>query len=286
VAHKEGVIRIHLIPQLGRKRIDGIGNEDVQRLKYHLRGHAQKSVNNVLTVLNTMLKKAVEWKVIDRMPCVIRLLKVSEGSVGFYDIGEYDQLRSAAEKVGPQALLVVLLGGDAGLRSGEMRALRWTDVNLVKRQLCVERGDWRGHVSTTKGGRLRYVPLTTRLATALQRHRHLKGGLVLAQPDGKPLTANMIVSLVQRAAKRANLRNNGPHILRHTFCSHLAMRGARARAIQELVGHRDLLTTQRYMHLSPAAVEAAIRLLELPDPGAASGNIVATGDLLIENVSG
>jgi hypothetical protein len=40
------------------------------------------------------------------------------------------------------------------------------------------------------------------------------------------------------------------------------------------------------MHLSPAAVEAAIRLLELPDPGAASGNIVATGDLLIENVSG
>ena len=49
---------------------------------------------------------------------------------------------------------------------------------------------------------------------------------------------------------------------RHTFCSHLAMRGAPAKAIQELAGHQDLTTTQQYMHLSPAALDAAIRLLE------------------------
>ncbi len=67
--------------------------------------------------------------------------------------------------------------------------------------------------------------------------------------------------MMRRAARKANVKP-GVHILRHTFCSHLAMRGAPARAIQELAGHADLATTRRYMHLSPAALDAAIRLLE------------------------
>jgi site-specific recombinase XerD len=99
------------------------------------------------------------------------------------------------------------------------------------------------------------------------------------------LTENDLRKLVLRAAKRADLRCTGPHTLRHTFCSHLAMRGAPARAIQKLAGHRDLATTQRYMHVSPAAVDSAIRLLDSPGVGPSrgdSGEAVATG---IENVS-
>ena len=58
----------------------------------------------------------------------------------------------------------------------------------------------------------------------------------------------------------------------HTFCSHLAMRGAPARAIQELTGHADLTTTMRSMHLSPASVNRAIRFLEQPGTvGSSSG---------------
>jgi site-specific recombinase XerD len=76
-----------------------------------------------------------------------------------------------------------------------------------------------------------------------------------------PITQKMIQGITARAARRAHVKP-GVHILRHTFCSHLAMRGAPARAIQELAGHQDLTTTQRYMHLSPAALDAAIRLLE------------------------
>lgn len=84
---------------------------------------------------------------------------------------------------------------------------------------------------------------------------------MLVRLNGEPLTMKIVQDQIGKAARRAGVRK-GVHILRHTFCSHLAMRGAPARAIQELAGHQDLGTTQRYMHLSPAALDAAIRLLE------------------------
>ncbi len=61
---QEVILRVHLLPQLGGRPLDQISNEDVQQLKHHLRHHAVKTVNNVLTVLNILLKKAVEWGVI------------------------------------------------------------------------------------------------------------------------------------------------------------------------------------------------------------------------------
>ena len=67
------------------------------------------------------------------------------------------------------------------------------------------------------------------------------------------------------------------HVLRHMFCSRLAMRGAPAKAIQELAGHENLSTTQRYMHLSPAAKDAAIGLLDAAVPRT-SGDMLETGN--------
>lgn len=149
-------------------------------------------------------------------------------------------------------------------------------MDLAKRQLCIQRSDWRGHVTVPKGGRLRHVPMTARLAAALREHRHLKCNRVLCQPDGSPLTQDMVGDHVRRAARKAGVPVSGAHRLRHTFCSHLAMRGAPARAIQELAGHQDLVTTQRYMHLSSAAIEGAIRLLEQPSPRIGRGDMMET----------
>ena len=230
----------------------------MQRLKHALRAKAVKTVNNVLTVLNVLLKAAVEWEIIDEMPCVIKLLPVPKSSSAtFHDFADYERLVEQAHRVDSQTYVAVLLGGDAGMRCGEMLALQWTDVDLTKRQLCVQRSDWNGHITAPKGGRLRYVPLTLRLATALGEHRHLRGPLVLCQPDGSPLTRQTVQSLIGRESRRAGLPNVGVHVLRHTFCSHLAMRGAPTRSIQELAGHADLSMTQRYMHLSPAAIEGS-----------------------------
>jgi len=277
IAGKESILRIHLIPQLGAKKLDAITNEAVQLLKSRLRTKAPKTVNNVLTVLNTLLKTAMHWAVIDQVPCVIRLLPTPQGSAGFHDFEAYERLVAAAKGLDARTYLIALLGGEAGLRCGEMMALEWPDVDLQKSQMCVERSDWKGQVTSTKGGRLRYVPLTSRLAAVLRAHRHLRGARVLCEADGRPLSQKVMQCLVRRAAKRAGLKNEGIHVLRHTFCSHLAMEGAPARAIQELAGHKDLSTTQRYMHLSPAATLNAIRLLDGRRSPHGRGDIVETG---------
>lgn len=279
VAQKEVVLRVHLLPRLGKKRLDEISNEDVQLLKHHLRAKAPRTVNNVLTVLSVLLKKAVEWGVIDRLPCTVRLLKVAHETAGFYDFAEFDTLVEGARAVSHQAAVAVLLGGEAGLRAGEMRALEWADISFAKQQVRVARNDWRGHVTATKGNRERHVPLTPRLLSALQSHRHLRGGRVLTQADGAPLAEHMLTDLLRRVARRANVRYRGVHVLRHTFCSHLAMRGAPMRAIQELAGHRDLSTTQRYMHLSPSALTDAIRLLDRSGGSEGRGERAATANL-------
>jgi site-specific recombinase XerD len=138
-------------------------------------------------------------------------------------------------------------------------------VNRVNGLLNIERQVWRGVVDTPKGGRGRSIPMTKKLGVALGAVRHLRGARLLLQDDGNPLTAKVLRGWMKSAQRLAGLKATGNfHILRHTFCSHLAMRGAPAKVIQELAGHVHLSTTMRYMHLSPGHKEQAIRLLDLP----------------------
>jgi integrase len=201
---------------MGAKRLDAI-TDDMQKLKHRLREHAPKTVNNVLTVLSVLLKKAVEWDVIERVPCTIRLVRAPKPSMGFYDFDEYERLLDVAKGFGPTAHLVVLLGGEAGLRCGEMIGLEWGDVDPVKRQMCIQRSEWRGHVTVPKSGRLRYVPMTARLAAALQGHRHLKSKRVLCLDDRLPLTQDVVGEYVRKAGRKAGVPASGAQRLHHTF---------------------------------------------------------------------
>ncbi len=108
----------------------------MQRLKRNLEAKSPKTVNNVLAVLSVLLQKAVEWEVIERMPCSVKLLPVPKGSTAFHDFDEYERLVEAARALDPRTHLIVLLGGEAELRCGEMIALEWGDVDLVNWQFA------------------------------------------------------------------------------------------------------------------------------------------------------
>ncbi|WP_438029710.1 tyrosine-type recombinase/integrase [Sorangium sp. So ce233] len=283
---KKRILRLYLEPALGSRRLDAIKSEDVQRLKARLGRLSAKTVNNILCVLGKMLRVAVEWEVIPAMPCRVALLKAPKPEKGFLEFDELDRLVEGARKVGWGALLMALLGAEAGLRRGEMISLRWGDVDLVRAQVHIRRADWNGIESTPKGGRGRIVDLTQRLAAALKAHRHLRSDRVLCEDDGSPITGRTVARWMRQATRRAGLAVlEGPHILRHTFCSHLAMRGAPVMAIKELAGHRDVSTTMGYMHLSPSAKRSAIALLDGPPAGAVCGEILEQAGVLVGKVS-
>jgi integrase len=287
ILSKETILRTHLLPLFGTTKLDQITDLRVSQLKARLRSKSRKTTNNVLTVLSKLLKVAVKWRVLAGMPCTIELVKVSNASPEFYEFEDYARLVDAATKIGTRELVVVLLGGDAGIRRGEMIGLRWSDVDFRRGQMRIEQAAWkrsrreaeRSHenewtVDTPKSGKGRIVPMTKALREALLQHRHLRGERVLTLEDGSPAPGHTLRTWLETVQRRAGLRVMGSlHKLRHTFCSHLAMRGAPAKAIQELAGHESLTTTLRYMHLSPSARDQAIALL---DERQFYGNLTAT----------
>lgn len=265
IVQKKLIIEYYLKSRVGMKRLDQVTDSDVQKLKADLRDLSPKTTNNALVCLNTMLKCAVEWRVIDRMPCTIKLLKVPRVlEPKFYEPHQYEHLVEVARKLDLRIEVFVLLGGDAGLRCGEIIALEQTDIDLKRGYLVVRRSEWEGHLTVPKSGRERKVTLTARLKAALTRNRNLRGDRVLWRDDGHQKVSQVLLAKwMSRVQRRAGVKvTGGIHILRHTFCSRLAMAGASTKAIQELAGHEQISTTQRYMHLSPAAKSEAISLLD------------------------
>jgi len=274
---KRSMLKHHLKPAFGATRIDQIRTHAIEVLKAELlaKGKSPKRVNNILACLGKMLRYAHEIELIETVPKV-RLLKVPPQKFDFLTFEELPRLLEAVRSdKGRYALLTT--ASDAGLRQGELVALQWGDVDLAVRVLTVRRSSWRGIVGTPKSGRDRKIPLTERLRAALKAHRHLRGELVFCHEDGSPLTQSAIEATLRHACKRAGLRSIGSHTLRHTFCSHLAMRGAAPKAIQELAGHSTLSMTLRYMHLAPSALREAIGLLDSGQPVGSTETAAVTG---------
>jgi integrase/recombinase XerC len=155
----------------------------------------------------------------------------------------------AWRKCRDDALLEILYG--SGLRVSELCGLELQQVRLHEQALIV----WG------KGAKERRVPLGRPAADALAawlriRHdvvRSDAGPIVFANERGKPLTPRDVRRILDRRAPAPT----HPHALRHTFATHLLDGGADLRSVQELLGHSDVATTQRYTHVSRERLKAA-----------------------------
>ena len=164
---------------------------------------------------------------------------------------------------------MVILALKAGLRQGELLALRWEDIDLVTGLLRVRRSVTRGVVTEPKSGKGRDVPLGDEAIAALKAERHLRGPLVFCDAGRADVEEERVqASALARLQEGRVCGRIGWHVLRHTFASHLVMRGAAMKVVQELLGHATIEMTMRYAHLSPDVPRHAVKLLDgLRQPG-------------------
>jgi integrase len=253
VESKRSILKNHLLPAFGATPLDEIRTEQIERYKAaKLKAKLDpKTVNNHLTVLRRMLSLAQEWEMIAAVPKV-KWLKAGEIEFRFLTFDEADALIANAG----DWTTMITIGARTGLRIGELLALRWCDVDLAGGRIFVRRAVSRGKIGTPKSGKAREVALSDEAIRALKSHRHLRGELVFCDDAGKMLTRGAVKWPLWSASDRAAVKRMGWHVLRHTFASHLAIRGVSLKAIQELMGHSTMAVTMRYAHLSPDVTDA------------------------------
>ncbi|HVA19794.1 MAG TPA: tyrosine-type recombinase/integrase [Solirubrobacteraceae bacterium] len=158
---------------------------------------------------------------------------------------------------------MVRVASYAGLRLGELRALRWRDVDFAAHALTVARAISAGKELSTKSGRVRRVPLADQAAAALDRLSRRENftdpdELVFCNVLGRHLDGSAVRRRFKRARNAGRLRPLRFHDLRHTFGSLLAAAGVDLVSIQAAMGHSALATTSRYLHARPATDQAQI----------------------------
>jgi integrase/recombinase XerD len=151
-----------------------------------------------------------------------------------------------------RALLELLYA--TGMRASECLALRLDDLNLTAGYV----------VCTGKGSKQRLVPVGAEALTRVRLYlrdvrplyaRRRDAGRLFLNPRGGALSRQSLWTIVRRAATTAGIRKRvSPHVLRHSFASHLLEGGADLRSVQVMLGHADIATTQIYTHLPTSAL--------------------------------
>ena len=164
---------------------------------------------------------------------------------------EIDRMLEAPDTNTPEGIrdaAILELFYSCGLRISELANLPLHDVALEESAVRV-----RG-----KGSKVRIVPLGSRVITRIQAWLRIRGEGITIQDStlflstrGRRMGRTSLWQIVKRYARTANIgKNVTPHMLRHSFATHLLDHGADLRAVQEMLGHADIATTQIYTHVS------------------------------------
>jgi integrase len=261
----ERALILRVLPALGDMRLSDVDDVDVQDLADRLTGEglSASTVQNTLDPLRVIFRRAIRRKQVSVDPTKGLELRKPDG--------RRDRIASPDEAA---RLLGALPDEDralwasamfAGLRRGELRALRHSDLDLDARVIRVERGwdDEQGEQEGKSRAAKRTVPVIGRLAPLLAEHklRTGRGGtdLVFGATASEPFTPSTVRRRALAAwARHDELEPIGLHEARHTFASLMIAAGVNAKALSTFMGHATIgITFDLYGHLMPGGEDEA-----------------------------
>jgi integrase len=275
-------LRLRVLPEFGEARLSGLSRAEMQNFVDRLLGEglSPSTVGNTLNPLQAIYRHAVRRDMVAVNPT--REVELPA------DRGRRDRIASAAEA---ERLLAALPAFDrpiwatafyAGLRRGELQALRPGDVDLACSEITVQRSwdQYEGPIPAKSKAGHRTVPIIAVLRGYLEAVEIDSGSeLLFGRKGGEPFAPKSMSDRAKRAWEQANNRERKAakregreaillrpitfHECRHTFASLLIDAGVNAKAIQEFMGHATIEETfSRYGHLMPGARDQARELVD------------------------
>ena len=208
-----------------------------------------RSINRKLSTLRTFYKYCLRENLIEKSPMMgVKALKqpkvlvkfVTETDINKVSFGEEADFQTQRDR-----LLFELLY-QTGMRQAELRGLRDVDVDAMNMLLKIH----------GKRNKDRFVPLSLEMVNMISQYQVMRDAAFTERDDrlllndkGREMSPHYVYNKVHRLLEGVtSLKQKSPHVLRHTFATHLLDEGASLVAIQKLLGHEELATTQIYAH--------------------------------------
>jgi integrase/recombinase XerD len=162
------------------------------------------------------------------------------------NVGEIKGMIENTSNVKHRLIIKIIYG--CGLRLGEIVDLKRENVNFDEELI---------HIKLAKGRKDRFVKIPESLKEELMSYCNLERGTVLFSSNrGEKLSSKAIQLIIKNSARKAEIKKRVyPHLLRHSFATHLLEQGTDLRVIQKLLGHSDVKTTQMYTQVSQASIK-------------------------------
>ena len=210
------------------------------------------SVNRKIACLRSYYKFLLRQEVITKDPMVkIKILKTKKKLPHFVQEGDMiktlDHVEFGNDFEGVRDQLVIELLYGTGMRLSELIGLKDLSINLRERTLKV----------LGKRNKERVIPFTQNLAGLIEQYKKIrnreiekKSENLLVTESGQPLYPMLVNRITKKYLNESNVDKKSPHVLRHTYATHLLNKGAEINAVKDLLGHASLAATQVYTHNS------------------------------------